>query len=62
MTALADLSGLTPAGILRIERGSKPKIDTAYAIVAVLDEDIRDVFPDTTEVEEVVSKVNRVKK
>lgn len=60
---LADMAGLSKAYIWGLEnKNNSPTIRVAYAISAVLDMDVYDVFPDENEYEDSVIKHRKVVK
>ncbi len=64
LDALADAAGIgSKSTLFALERGdSCPRLDTAYAIAAVLDKDVEDIWPDETSVVEETVVVRRVRK
>lgn len=60
LEALANACGCTGSNIHLLEHGRKaPRLDTAYAIAAVLGRSVTEVWPDETEVIEETVTVRR---
>lgn len=58
---LGDMAGTSKSHIHAMEKDSNPTLRLAYAISRVLDAQVYDIWPDTTEIVEETIVVRRVK-
>lgn len=62
LAGLGQLCGISKSHVYELERGSEPRIGTAYAVAKALDVSVYDIWPDSTEVIEEIVTVRRVVK